>query len=139
MITIQELIDLIIEGIQEKKGHRVSIADLSDIPSAPAEAFVICTGNNPAQVDSIVDSIENVTRVKGKEHPTAIAGRQNSVWVAMDYGNVMVHVFVPDMREYYDIDNLWSDAKITQVPDLDCPPPLSPGKHVFTPISISQP
>ena len=119
MITIQELIDLIIEGIQEKKGHRVSIADLSDIPSAPTEAFVVCTGNNPAQVDSIVDSIETATRVKGKEHPTAIAARQNSVWVAMDYGNVMVHVFVPDMREYYDIDNLWSDAKITQVPDLD--------------------
>ena len=69
MITTQELIDLIIEGIQEKKGHRVSIADLSDIPSAPAEAFVICTGNNPAQVDSIVDSIENATRVKGRSIP----------------------------------------------------------------------
>ena len=119
MITTQELIDLIIEGIQEKKGHHISVADLSSIQSAPAETFVICTGNNPAQVDSIVDSIENVTRVKGKENPTTIAGRQNSVWVAMDYGNIIVHVFVPDMREYYDIDNLWSDAIITIVPDLD--------------------
>lgn len=119
MTTTQELIDLIIEGIQEKKGRQISIADLSNITSAPAEAFVICTANSPSQVDSIVDSIENVTRVKGKENPTAIAGRQNSLWVAMDYGNVIVHVFVPDMREYYNIDNLWSDAKITIIPDLD--------------------
>lgn len=119
MTTTQELTDLIVEGIQEKKGHDITIADLSEIPSAPAEAFVICTANSPSQVDSIVDSIENVTRTKAKENPTAIAGRQNSLWVAMDYGNIIVHVFVPDMRAYYDIDSLWSDARITQIANLD--------------------
>lgn len=119
MVTTEELIDLVIEGIQEKKGRSITVANLSKIESAPAEAFVICTANTPAQVDAIIDSIENVTRVKGDEHPTAIAGRENALWVAIDYGNVMVHVFVPDMREYYDIDNLWSDAEITIVPDLD--------------------
>lgn len=119
MITTQKLIDLVIEGIQEKKGRSITVADLSHITTAPAEAFVICTAGSPAQVDSIVDSIENATRTKGQENPTTIAGRQNSLWVAMDYGNVMVHVFVPDMREYYDLDNLWSDALITQIPDLD--------------------
>lgn len=119
MVTTEELIDLIVEGIQEKKGHSITVADLSTIVAAPAEAFVICTANNPSQVDSIIDSIENVTRVKGDERPSAIAGRENALWVAMDYGNVMVHVFTPDTREYYDIDNLWSDAGITIVPDLD--------------------
>lgn len=119
MTTTENLIDLIIEGIQEKKGHDVTVADLSAIESAPAEAFVICTANTPTQVDAIIDSIENITREKGNERPTAIAGRENALWVAMDYGNVMVHVFVPDMREYYDIDNLWSDAAITNVPDID--------------------
>lgn len=119
MTTTENLIDLIIEGIQEKKGHDVTVADLSAIESAPAEAFVICTANTPTQVDAIIDSIENITREKGNERPTAIAGRENALWVAMDYGNVMVHVFVPDMREYYDIDNLWSDAAITKIQDLD--------------------
>lgn len=119
MTTTETLIDLVIEGIQEKKGRDVTVADLSAIESAPAEAFVICTANTPTQVDAIIDSIENVTREKGNERPTAIAGRENALWVAMDYGNVMVHVFVPDMREYYDIDNLWSDAAITNVPDVD--------------------
>ncbi len=119
MITTQKLIDLIIEGVQEKKGRSITVVDLSNITVAPAEAFVICTGGSPSQVDSIVDSIENTTRVKGHENPTTIAGRQNSLWVAMDYGNVMVHVFVPDMRDYYDIEHLWSDAAITEIPDLD--------------------
>lgn len=119
MVTTEQLIDLIVEGIQEKKGHTITICDLSQIITAPAEAFVICTANNPSQVDSIIDSIENTTRTKGGENPTAIAGRENALWVAMDYGNVMVHVFTNEMREYYDIDNLWSDAQITQIQDLD--------------------
>ena len=119
MVTTEQLIDLIIEGIQEKKGHDITVADLSNIISAPAEAFVICTANNPMQADSIIDSIENITRTKGDERPTAIAGRENSLWIAMDYGNVMVHVFTAEMREYYDIDNLWSDAAITNIADLD--------------------
>lgn len=119
MITTEQLIDLIVEGIQEKKGHTITVADLSQIISAPADAFVICTANNPAQVDSIIDSIENVTRVKGNEKPSAIAGRENSLWVAMDYGNVMVHIFNNETREYYDLDNLWADAHITMIPDLD--------------------
>ena len=119
MITIEELTDLVIEGIQEKKGHDIAVVNLSDIESAPAAAFVICTANTPAQVDAIIDSVENITRTKGNERPAAIAGRENSLWVAMDYGTVMVHIFVPDMREYYDLDNLWSDAQFTLIPDLD--------------------
>lgn len=119
MTTTEQLIDLVIEGIQEKKGHDITVANLSNIISAPAEAFVICTANNPSQVDSIIDSVENTTRIKGGENPAAIAGRENALWVAMDYGNVMVHVFTKETREYYDIDNLWSDAEITQIQDLD--------------------
>lgn len=119
MTTTEQLIDLIVEGMQEKKGHDVTVVDLGNILTAPAEAFVICTAGSPNQVDTIVDSVENTTRVKGNENPSAIAGRENSVWVAMDYGNVMVHVFTQEMREYYDIDNLWSDANITNIADLD--------------------
>lgn len=119
MVTTEELIDLVIEGMQEKKGHDITVADLREIIAAPAEAFVICTANNPMQVDAIVDSVENTARTRGDERPTAIAGRENATWIAMDYGNVMVHIFTPDAREYYDLDNLWSDAAITNIADLD--------------------
>lgn len=115
----QDLIDIIIDGIQDKKGRSITVADLGAIDTAPTQAFVICTAGSPAQMDSIIDSIENAARTRAGERPSAIAGRQNAQWVAMDFGNVMVHIFLPEQREYYDLEHLWDDAVITQIPDLD--------------------
>lgn len=115
----KDLIDIIIEGIREKKGRNIVVADLRTIPTASTDAFVICTAGSPAQADSIVDSIENFARTRLGEHPSAIAGRANAQWIAMDFGNVMVHIFLPDTREYYDLEHLWDDAAITQLPDVD--------------------
>lgn len=114
-----DLIDIIIEAIQDKKGRDITVADLSGIITAPAEAFVLCTAGSPAQMDSIVDNIENLARTRLGERPAAIAGRDNRVWVAIDFGNVMVHIFLPDARAHYDLDHLWDDAAITQIADLD--------------------
>ena len=111
--------DIIIEGIQDKKGRNIVVADLRNIPTASTDAFVICTAGSPAQADSIVDSIENMARVRMGEHPAAIAGRTNAQWIAMDFGNVMAHIFLPETREYYDLEHLWDDAAITQIADLD--------------------
>lgn len=115
----QNLIKTIVEGIQEKKGHNIVIADLERIPTAPANAFVICTAGSPAQADSIVDSVENFTRVRLSEHPAAISGRSNAQWIAMDFGNIMVHVFLPETRDFYDLEHLWDDAVITHQPNID--------------------
>ena len=114
-----DLVDIIIDGIQEKKGRDIVVADLSSIITAPTQAFVVCTAGSPSQVDSIVDSVENFARTRAGERPAAIAGRDNKMWVAMDFGTVMVHIFLPEYREYYDIEHLWDDAAITQIPDLD--------------------
>ena len=65
------------------------------------------------------DSVEEFTGKQYGEHPTLIAGRQNAVWVAMDYGTVMVHIFVPETREHYDLEHLWEDAKLEQIPNID--------------------
>ena len=115
----KDLIDIIIEGIQDKKGRNIVVDDLRNIPTASTDAFVICTAGSPAQADSIVDSIENMARVRMGEHPAAIAGRTNAQWIAMDFGNVMAHIFLPETREYYDLEHLWDDAAITQIADLD--------------------
>ena len=58
-------------------------------------------------------------RIDLKEKPTSVVGLGNSQWVAMDYTDVLVHIFLPEARQFYDLDNLWQDAKVTEVPDID--------------------
>lgn len=113
------LVDKIVKGIQEKKGYDIVTINLSDIVTAPAQYFVICTANNPQQVDAITDSVADTTRIETKEKPGAVAGRENAEWVAMDYGTVMVHIFVPQARTHYDLEHLWEDAKLCEIPNLD--------------------
>lgn len=119
MEETQLLVNSIIDGIQEKKGRGIVTVDLRHIITAPCAYFVICTAANPLQVDAIADSVEEFARKQAHEKPANIAGRQNAEWVAMDYGSVMVHIFVPEAREHYDLENLWDDAELTEVADLD--------------------
>ena len=113
------LVETIKKGIQEKKGQRIVVADLQGIDGAIARYFVICQGNSPAQVEAITESIGEMARKELDEKPARVAGLENAQWVAMDYGDVLVHVFLPDVRSYYDLEHLWEDAELTQVPDLD--------------------
>lgn len=119
MVKTKELVETITKGIQEKKGHSIVVADLSGIEGAISNYFVICTGNSPTQVDAITDSVEEFARKKAGEKPVHVVGRENAQWIAMDYTDVLVHIFLPDVREYYNLENLWEDAKINRIPDLD--------------------
>ena len=115
----KELVKAIIEGIQEKKGKGIAVVDLAKIEGSICSFFVICQGNSPQQVEAITDSVEETARQKAGEKPVRVVGRENALWVAMDYTDVMVHIFVPDAREYYNLENLWDDAPIEMIPDLD--------------------
>ena len=119
MVETRELVETITKGIQEKKGHDIVVADLAGLDGAICNYFVICTGNSPTQVDAITDSVEEFARVNAGEKPLHIVGRENSQWIAMDYSDVLVHIFLPETREYYNLESLWEDAKIEQIPDLD--------------------
>lgn len=119
MSNTPELVNSIIEGIQEKKGRQIVVADLTGIHTAPYSYFVICTGGSPQQVEAVSDAVYEATRKKAGEKPAAVAGLNNAYWVAMDYGNVMVHIFLPEAREHYDLEHLWEDAEVQTVPDLD--------------------
>lgn len=115
----KELIEQIVEAIQEKKGKGITVVDMLGLGNSICDYFVICQGNSPTQVAAITDSIEDMVRIGCKRKPFAIDGLRNAQWVAMDYGDVLVHVFLPDTRAFYDIEHLWADAKITEIPDLD--------------------
>lgn len=116
---IQKLVDVAIKGIQEKKGKGISVVDLSDMEETICQSFIVCEGGSPSQVDAICDSVEEMMRKELHEKPVRIVGKENSLWVCMDYVDVIVHIFVPDAREFYDLDGLWNDAPATQIPDLD--------------------
>lgn len=113
------LIEKITEGIQEKKGKNIVIADLTHIDDTLCNYLVICQGNSVSQVSAIVDSVKVMARQGGVSRPAAVDGQRNSEWVAMDYSDVLVHVFVPEVRNFYNLEHLWADAKLTTIPDID--------------------
>ena len=114
-----QLVETIKEAIQDKKGSNIVVADLTKIEGTICQYFIICTGNSPTQVEAIAESVGDVVREKLGEKPVHVVGLENAQWVAMDYTDVLVHIFLPDVREYYDLEHLWEDAPIEQIPDLD--------------------
>lgn len=113
------LVSSVIDGIQNNKGQNITVLDLRAIDSTIADYFVICEGNSNTQVDSIADSVEDTVREQLSEKPLHIEGRRNSLWVLMDYSNVILHIFTPEMRQLLDLEQLWSDAQRTDIPNLD--------------------
>ncbi|MCH5233202.1 MAG: ribosome silencing factor [Muribaculaceae bacterium] len=109
----------IIEAITDKKGHRITIIDLKNIESAPARNFIICQGKSSSQVAAIADSIRERLQKNLNIKPYNYDGYKNSQWIIIDYGDMMVHVFQPEFREFYNLEDLWNDAEITPIPDLD--------------------
>jgi len=115
----EKLVKAIIEGIQEKKGHNITIVDLREIGDTITQFLVICEGNSPTQVFAIYDSLSEYVRKHTGQKPSSADGVRNSLWIAMDYIDVVVHIFLPEAREFYDIDHLWEDACTRTIPDID--------------------
>lgn len=114
-----KLLQSIIEGIQEKKGKNIIKIRLEGIPGAICDYFVICEGNTPTQVSAVAESVEEAVKKNTKESPIRIQGQQRAEWIGIDYGDIIVHIFVPESRQYYNLDNLWEDAPLEHVPALD--------------------
>ena len=111
----QALIDQIVSSIQDVKGEDIMIFDLSEIENSVAETFIICSGNSNTQVNAISGSVEKKVRNELGERPWHVEGTENAMWVLVDYVSVVVHIFQKQVREYYDIEELWGDAKITKI------------------------
>ncbi|PIF01635.1 MAG: ribosome silencing factor [Maribacter sp.] len=113
--STDELIALILQGIEEVKGQNINLLDLREIENTVCDYFIICDGTSNTHVNAIVGSIQKTVSKAIKEKPWHVEGEDNAEWVLMDYVNVVVHVFQKQIREYYDIEGLWGDAKFTTI------------------------
>ena len=114
-----ELVEAIVAGLQDKKGRDIIVADLTEIPDAVCRYFVICSGGSPQQIQALAHSVGDMCRQKTATKPMAVDGMNNAVWVAMDFSDVIVHIFLPELRTFYDIEHLWADADLHCIPNLD--------------------
>ena len=110
----KKLVEKIVSSIDEVKGIDVDLLDLRKINNTVCRFFIICTGTSNTHVSAITSSIKKNVSKELKEKPYSMEGLENQEWVLIDYVNVVVHIFQQNIREFYDIENLWGDAKISR-------------------------
>lgn len=114
-MTAEELSNVIVTGMEDKKASDIVVMDLRDITSTMTDFFVICSGSSDTQVEGISNAVEETVYKQSKERPWRSEGKTNRQWVLMDYVNVVVHIFLKEKREFYQLEELWGDAKVTKI------------------------
>ena len=114
-LTTEQLRDLVVKGMQEKKAQDIVVMDLRNVKNAISDYFVICSGSSDTQIDAIAGSIEEEILKISRVFPSNREGKMNREWILLDYMDVVVHVFKKDRRAFYDLEQLWGDAEMTWV------------------------
>jgi ribosome-associated protein len=114
-ISAKQLADAAVNALQDKKGLDIVIMDLRKVRGAITDYFVICSATSDKHAQALSDTVWEALRVSYQDKPMNIEGRQKGEWVLMDYVNIVVHVFLEERRQFYDIESLWADAEITKV------------------------
>jgi ribosome-associated protein len=114
-VSADESIAAILKAIDEVKGLDIQLLDLREIENTVCDYFVICTGTSNTHINAISGIIQKQVSKATKEKPWHIEGEGNAEWILLDYVNIVVHIFQKQVREYYDIESLWGDAKITTI------------------------
>jgi len=114
-ISADDLIAAILKAIEEVKGLDIQILDLRDLENTVCDYFIICSGTSNTHVGAISGLVQKDVSKLTKEKPWHVEGEGNAEWILLDYVNIVVHVFQKNIREYYDIESLWGDAKITTI------------------------
>ncbi len=113
--SLDHLITEVIKGIEDVKGENITLLDLREIENTVCDYFIICDGNSNTQVSAISGSIQKKVSKALKDKPWHVEGESNAEWILLDYVNIVVHVFQSQVREFYNIEGLWGDAKITNI------------------------
>ena len=115
IVSSDQLITEIIQGIEEVKGENITILDLRELDNTISEYFIICDGTSNTQVNAIAGSIQKIVGKNAQEKPWHVEGDELSEWVLVDYVSVVVHIFQKQIRDFYALEELWGDAKITKI------------------------
>lgn len=108
----EELALCVVNAIQEKKGENIKLLDLRSLDNATSDFFIICEAQSDPQMNAIFENIEENVKKQMNDDLFQVEGRQASIWILMDYVDVVVHIFKPEAREFYRLEALWADAKI---------------------------
>jgi len=111
--------DSILRGIELTKAKDVVVLDLSEIENAVTNYFIICSGESTTQIEGIGDTIIRNSRKELQQKPWHQEGKGFSDWILLDYIDVVVHVFLEESRHFYNLEDLWADAKRTDIPNID--------------------
>ena len=113
------LLSAIVAGLQDGKAHDIQVIDMRKFEEAAFQYFVVCEGSSSTQVYGIANTMMKRVQEDIGQRNQGTVGMNNRLWIAVDYGYVLVHIFQPETRQFYSLETLWEDAKITKIADLD--------------------
>jgi len=114
-VSTKNILDGVLEGIQRIKGKEITIVDLNSVRHTECGYFVICHGTSSTQANAIAESVEDTVKESTGVDAWHKDGYRNAIWILLDYGDVMVHVFQKEARDFYNLEGLWADAKTTRI------------------------
>ncbi len=118
LLSSEQLSEVVVKGMQEMKAEDIVLMDLRSVKNAVADFFVICSGNSDTHIDAIAESVDHEVNKTDGQNPWHREGQNNKIWVLLDYVDVVVHVFNKENREFYALESLWGDAKITSYDEV---------------------
>ena len=107
-----KVVEAAVEGIRRLKGKKIAVVDLTTIHHTECNYFIICHGTSNTHADAIARSVEDTVKEMLGVKTWHKDGYRNAIWILLDYGDVMVHIFREDARNFYNLEGLWSDAAI---------------------------
>ncbi len=110
--------ELIIDAIKDIKGKNIICLDLREIDDTPTDYFIVCEGDSTTQVKAISNNISKRLRNEAGTKANHMEGYASAKWILLDYFQTIVHIFYPETRQFYDIEGLWSDSKITEYQNI---------------------
>lgn len=118
LLSSEQLSEVVVMGMQEMKAEDIVLMDLRNVKNAVADFFIICSGNSDTHIDAIAESVDHEVNKTDGQNPWHREGQNNKIWVLLDYVDVVVHVFNQENREFYALESLWGDAKITSYDEV---------------------
>lgn len=115
MLKTIQIVDKVVEALEDTKAHQIVKIDLRKIENCFCSFFVICHGSSSTHISGLTDAVEEKVREDLDEKPFHTEGLNGSRWVVLDYGDVVVHIFDKELRDYYQLEEFWGDAEITPV------------------------